>query len=137
MFKIKVVLVEDSPVALNILQRLINSSSEAEVVGTASDGVEGLAVISNTNPDVVCTDLDMPHMDGLEFTKEIIKNNPKPVLVISNAVHPENVDNIYDLMTAGALDFFPKPTSGTPTDYERLTSMLVTKIKVLATKKFA
>ena len=79
----------------------------------------------------------MPHMDGLEFTKEIIKNNPKPVLVISNAVHPENVDNIYDLMTAGALDFFPKPTSGTPTDYERLTSMLVTKIKVLATKKFA
>lgn len=137
MSKIKVVLVEDSPVALNILQRLINSSSEAEVVGTASDGVEGLAVISNTNPDVVCTDLDMPHMDGLEFTKEIIKNNPKPVLVISNAVHPENVDNIYDLMTAGALDFFPKPTSGTPTDYERLTSMLVTKIKVLATKKFA
>ena len=137
MSKIKVVLVEDSPVALNILQRLIDSSSEAEVVGTASDGREGLAVIANTDPDVVCTDLDMPNMDGLEFTKEIIKSNPKPILVISNAVHPENVDNIYNLMTAGALDFFPKPTSGVGTDYEKFTSLLVTKIKVLATKKVA
>ena len=135
MSKIKVVLVEDSPVALNILERLINSSPEIEVVGTASEGREGLTVIANTDPDVVCTDLDMPHMDGLEFTKEIIKSNPKPILVISNAVHPENVDNIYNLMMAGALDFFPKPTSGVGTDYEKLTSLLVQKIKVLSTKK--
>ena len=114
MTKIKVALVEDSPIALEILQRLINSSDEAEVVGTATDGKQGLKVIANTQPDVICTDLDMPNMDGIEFTKQLMANYPKPVLVISNAVHPHNVDNIYDLMQAGALDFFPKPSTGNP-----------------------
>jgi len=135
MTKIKVALVEDSPIALEILQRLINSSDEAEVVGTASDGRQGLKVIANTQPDVICTDLDMPNMDGLEFTKQLMANYRKPILVISNAVHPHNVDNIYDLMQAGALDFFPKPTTGNPTDYEKLTKALVKKIKILAKKK--
>ncbi|MFN3361836.1 MAG: response regulator [Pseudanabaenaceae cyanobacterium] len=135
MSKIKVVLIEDSIVALEILQRLINSSGEAEVVGTATDGIEGLAVIARTQPDVICTDLQMPNMDGLEFTKAVMQQFPRPILVISNAVHPTDVDNIFNLMQAGALDFFPKPTSGTATDYEKLRDTLITKIKVLAGKK--
>ncbi|ATS18747.1 response regulator [Parathermosynechococcus lividus] len=135
MSKIKVVLIEDSVVALEILQRLINSSEEVEVVGTALDGASGLEIIERTQPDVICTDLQMPGMDGLEFTKEVMKRFPRPVLVISNAVQPTDVDNIYNLMQAGALDFFPKPTTGSATDYERLKHTLVTKIRVLASKK--
>ncbi len=135
MSKIKVVLVEDSPVALEILKRLINSSDEVEVVGTATDGSQGLNLVASTNPDVICTDLDMPVMDGLEFTKEVMSKYPRPILVISNTVHPSDVDNIYNLMEAGALDFFPKPNTGTAMDYEKLTQMLVTKIKILASKK--
>ena len=135
MSKIKVALVEDSPVALEILKRLINSSAEAEVVGTAIDGSQGIQMIASTNPDVICTDLDMPGMDGLEFTKEVMAKYPRPILVISNAVNPSDVDNIYNLMQAGALDFFPKPNTGTSTDYQKLTKMLITKIKVLASKK--
>ena len=135
MAKIKVALVEDSLVALEILKRLINSSDEAEVVGTAMDGSQALPMIATTQPDVICTDLDMPGMNGLEFTKEVMAKYPRPILVISNAVHPHDVDNIYDLMQAGALDFFPKPTTGNPTDYDKLTKMLVTKIKVLASKR--
>ena len=134
MSKIKVALVEDSVVALEILKRLINSSDEAEVVGTATDGAKGLQMVANTNPDIVCTDLDMPVMNGLEFTKEVMAKYPRPILVISNAVHPTDIDNIYNLMEAGALDFFPKPNTGTSTDYEKLTKMLITKLKVLATK---
>lgn len=135
MSKIKVVLIEDSIVALEILQRLINSSTEAEVVGTATDGAEGLQVIARTQPDVICTDLQMPNMDGLEFTKRVMSEFPRPILVISNAVHPTDVDNIFNLMQAGALDFFSKPTSGTATDYQKLRDTLITKIKVLASKR--
>ena len=135
MAKIKVALVEDSPVALEILKRLINSSDEAEVVGTATNGNQALPLVANTQPDVICTDLDMPGMNGLEFTKQVMANYPRPILVISNAVHPHEIDNIYSLMQAGASDFFPKPTAGTATDYEKLTKMLITKIKVLANKK--
>jgi two-component system chemotaxis response regulator CheB len=132
---VKVVLVEDSAIALQILQRLLDSSPEVNVVGTAQDGAEGLKVIARTMPDVICTDLQMPNMDGLEFTQKVMTEFPCPILVISNTVQPSDVDNIFNLMQAGALDFFPKPTSGSATDYERLKSTLVTKIKVLASKK--
>jgi chemotaxis response regulator CheB len=135
MTPVKVVLVEDSIVALEVLERLLNSSPEIDVVGTARDGAEGLRVIQQTKPDVICTDLQMPTMDGLEFTQKLMAQNPLPVLVISNAVHPNDVENIYSLMKAGALDFFPKPNSGTSTDYEKIKGALVTKIKVLSTKK--
>lgn len=132
---IKVVLVEDSGVALEILERLIDSSDEVNVVGTARDGLSGLQVIAREQPDVICTDLQMPNMDGLEFTKQVMTKYPRPILVISNMVGPTEVDNIFNLMQAGALDFFPKPSSGTATDYENLKSALVTKIKVLASKR--
>lgn len=131
---IKVVLVEDSAVALQIMRRLIDSSDDVDVVGTAQDGLEGLRVIADTAPDVICTDLQMPNMDGLEFTQKVMSDFPRPVLVVSNAVHPTDIDNIYNLMQAGALDFFPKPSSGTATDYEMLKGTLITKIKVLASK---
>jgi chemotaxis response regulator CheB len=132
---IKVVLVEDSAVALEMLERLLKSAPEIDVVGTARDGAEALRVIERANPDVICTDLQMPNMDGLEFTQQLMAKQPLPILVISNAVHPNDIDNIYNLMKAGALDFFPKPNSGSATDYENMKSALVTKIKVLHSKK--
>lgn len=132
---IKVVLIEDSAVALESLKRLIDSSPDVQVVGTAQDGEQGLSVIEQTLPDVICTDLLMPKMDGLEFIKKVMSNSPCPILVVSNAVDPsKDVDNIFNLMSAGALDFFQKPTSGTKMDYEKLQSKMIQKIKVLASK---
>ncbi|HEY9650536.1 MAG TPA: chemotaxis protein CheB [Coleofasciculaceae cyanobacterium] len=131
----RVVLVEDSPVALEILQRLLNSSPDVDVVGTARDGVEGLEVINRTRPDVICTDLLMENMDGLELTKRVMAEDPRPILVISNFVQKADVDNVFRLLQAGAADVFPKPTTDSPTDYEKLKAALVTKIKVLANMK--
>src|SRR4028118_2117687 len=133
----KVVLVEDSSVALEILQRLLNSSPEVEVVGTARDGLEGLEVITRTKPDVICTDLLMENMDGLELTKRVMAEDPRPILVISNFVQKADVDNVFRLLQAGAADVFPKPSTDSPTDYEQLKAALVTKIKVLSNMKVA
>ena len=132
---IKVFLVEDSQVALQILKRLLDSAPEIEVVGTAHDGAEAMARIPAANPDVICTDLQMPVMDGFDFTKQIMAQFPRPILVISNIVQPSDFENIYKLMQLGALDFFPKPSTGSPTDYETMKGALVTKIKVLASKR--
>jgi chemotaxis response regulator CheB len=132
---IKVFLVEDSQVALQILKRLLDAAPEVEVVGTAYDGAEALAKIPGANPDVILTDLQMPGMDGFDFTQKVMAQFPRPILVVSNAVQPSDFDNIYKLMQLGALDFFPKPTTGSPTDYESMTAALITKIRVLALKK--
>lgn len=133
--KKKVVLIEDSPVALEILQRMLNSSSEIDVVGTARNGEEGLAVIIKTQPDVICTDLLMENMDGLELTRRVMAEDPRPILVISNYVQKTDIDNVFRLLQAGAVDVFPKPATNSPTDYEKLKAALIAKIKVLSHMK--
>lgn len=135
MAKIKVLLVEDSPVAMNIYEKILNSSPYIEVVGKASNGREGLRVIPQVQPDVICTDLQMPTMDGLEFTKQVMAQYPVPILVLSNAVQKTDIDNIYEVMKAGAVDVMAKPQTANGADSEVVKKELVTKIRVLATKK--
>lgn len=52
-------------------------------MGTAINGLEGLELIPKLQPDVICTDLHMAKMNGLEFTQEVMLNYPRPILVIS------------------------------------------------------
>lgn len=129
---IKVILVEDSPVALAILKRILSSTPEIEVVGSASTGVEGLALLQQVTPDVICTDLHMPRMNGLEFTREVMATCPRPILVISASVQEEDNENVFNLLDAGAVDIFPKPRAGLAQDYEEIKHQLITKIKILS-----
>lgn len=131
-YPIKVLLVEDSPIALEILGRLLSSSSEVKVVGKAHNGKEALELIPKTQPAVICTDLHMKEMDGLAFTQHIMATDPRPILVISNSVQKENTQTIFQLLQAGALDVFPKPTTGLASDYEQVKRDLIGKIKLLA-----
>ncbi|MBE9166804.1 chemotaxis-specific protein-glutamate methyltransferase CheB [Pleurocapsales cyanobacterium LEGE 06147] len=129
---IKVLLVEDSPIALEILQRLLQSSPEISVVGTASNGKEALEMIPKVQPNIICTDLHMKGMNGLELTQQVMAKFPRPILVISNSVHQKDADNIFKLLQAGAIDVFPKPITGMPSDYEQVKQKLINKLKVLA-----
>ncbi len=128
----KVLLVDDSPIALEILQRLFTSSPEVVVVGTARSGQEALDLIPQTNPEVVCTDLHMEPMNGLELTQQIMANYPRPILVISNSVKQDDTKNVFNLLQAGAVDIFPKPVGGDFNDYATVKQKLFTKIKVLS-----
>ena len=135
MSKIKVLLVEDSLVAINIYEKMLNSSSHIEVVGKAKNGKEGLALVARLKPDVICTDLQMPEMDGLEFTKQVMAKYPTPILVLSNAVQKSDIDNIYKVMKAGAVDVMAKPQAASNGNSNSMQNELVMKIRVLATKK--
>ena len=128
----QVLLVEDSPVALAILERLLASSPEIKVVGKARNGKEALELIPKLQPAVICTDLHMQEMDGLEFTKQVMAKHPRPILVISTAVQKEDTHTIFQLLEAGAVDVFPKPSTGLASDYERAKRELVSKIKILS-----
>ncbi|HEY9767084.1 MAG TPA: response regulator [Coleofasciculaceae cyanobacterium] len=132
---IRVLLVEDSDVAINIYEKMLNSSSHIEVVGKASNGKQGLDLVSLLNPDVICADLQMPVMDGLEFTKQVMAHHPTPILVLSNAVQKSDIDNIYEVMKAGAVDVMAKPQTALGGNSESMQNELVVKIRVLATKK--
>ncbi len=129
---IKVLLVEDSPVATIVLKRIFNASPEIQVVGTACNGLEALELIPKLQPEVICTDLNMAQMNGLEFTQEVMKKYPRPILIISASVQANDTQNVFKLLKAGALDVFPKPIGGLASDYDRLANELIAKVKVLS-----
>jgi chemotaxis response regulator CheB len=132
---IKVFLVEDSVVALGMFKKMLNSAPEIEVVGTATDGMQALSMIPVVQPQVICTDLQMPVMDGMQLIKQIMATYPLPILVLSNIVQSSDFDNVYNVLQAGALDVMPKPQVTSEADSEQVKQALVTKIRVLATKK--
>jgi two-component system, chemotaxis family, protein-glutamate methylesterase/glutaminase len=132
MAAIKVLLVEDSLIALELLQRLLKSSPEVEVVGIAKNGQEALDLIPQIKPQVICTDLHMAPIDGLELTRQVMIKFPCPILVISNSVKEDDTKNIFGLLQAGAVDIFPKPVGGDYNDYEQVKDRLIAKIKMLS-----
>jgi two-component system, chemotaxis family, protein-glutamate methylesterase/glutaminase len=132
MSPVKVLIVEDSLIALELLQRILRDSSEVEIVGTARNGREALELIPTVNPDVICTDLHMAPIDGLELTQAVMVEFPRPILVISNSVQEDDTRNIFGLLQAGAVDIFPKPMSGDYTEYEQVKQRLLAKIQMLS-----
>ncbi|MDO8811004.1 MAG: chemotaxis-specific protein-glutamate methyltransferase CheB [Gallionella sp.] len=128
---IRVLLVDDSPIVLHILQRLLSRFPEIEVVGTAANGKEALDLVQALNPDVICTDLHMPVMDGLEFTRAVMNDYPRPILVVSVSVEPGS-PNVFRMLEAGAVDVYPKPRDILNGDMDKLANELASKIRILA-----
>jgi two-component system, chemotaxis family, protein-glutamate methylesterase/glutaminase len=129
---INVFLVEDSPVVLKILENLLADSVDIRLAGTARDGIEALEKIPLAQPDVICTDLLMGKMDGLELTQQIMATSPRPILIISQAVEGPSSEMALRLLKAGAVDIFAKPKSGLQADYQAAQAALIHKIKLLA-----
>ena len=129
---IRVLLVDDSALSLEIIRRMLATAPEIQVVGTAANGVEALELIPRVRPDVICTDLHMPKMDGLEFTRVVMTRNPLPILVLSVSVRAEQTQNIFQMLEAGALDILAKPRGGLDSDFGIIANDLITKIRILS-----
>lgn len=129
---IKVLLLDDSRVALNLIKKMLSVDPDIKVVGTANNGLEGLRLIPELEPDVICTDLYMPVMDGLEFTKEVMARYPRPILVVSVSVQKEDAQKVFKIIEAGAVDVFAKPRLENEAEYLHKASELASKIRILS-----
>jgi two-component system chemotaxis response regulator CheB len=129
---IRVLVVDDSLITLAIIKRILAGAPEIQVVGTAINGKEALDMMQSLRPDVICTDLHMPVMDGLEFTKAVMERFPCPILVVSVSVQKEQTANIFKVLEAGAIDVMAKPRGTPGAGYELDAQELIGKIKVLA-----
>jgi two-component system chemotaxis response regulator CheB len=129
---VSVLLVDDSLIALTILARMLSTSPDVQVVGKARSGREALELIPRLQPAVICTDLHMPDMDGLELTHEIMERFPRPILVVSAAVQSEDAHNVFKLLEAGAVDVLPKPRGGLAANDPGVAQELIRKIKIVS-----
>ena len=103
---VRVVLVDDHAVVRRGLAGLLGSADDIEVVGTASDGQEALAVVRDLRPDVVLMDLQMPRTDGVEATRAILAEGlDVQVLVLTSFSDNERIIGALD---AGAVGYLLK-----------------------------
>lgn len=129
---IRVVIVEDSPLASEVLTSILESDSDIRVVGVARNGVEALEQVPQLKPDLVTMDVWMPRMDGFATVEQLMAYHPTPILVITASLARSDVDISLTMLAAGALDVIEKPSRIDEATWERSCRALVQRVKTLA-----
>lgn len=129
---VRVLIVDDSPVARAVLKDVLESDADIRVVGMAATGREAVEMTAKLKPDLVTMDLVMPGMDGMEATERIMARNPTPILFLSAFIGPDGAYSRSDALAAGALDVVEKPNSMPDPGWQRDAGSLTHKVKTLA-----
>jgi len=109
--KIKVLVVDDSPLIRAVLCETFAATSDIEVIGEADDGRAAIELTGQLRPDVVTMDVLMPVMDGLEATERIMRGCPTAIVVVAR--DGGDVRTLaMEALARGALEVFPKPSTG-------------------------
>ncbi|WP_087022031.1 protein-glutamate methylesterase/protein-glutamine glutaminase [Thaumasiovibrio subtropicus] len=106
--KVRVMVVDDSPVFRALLTEIINADPILEVVAAAEDPYEARDLIKQYHPDVLTLDIEMPKMNGVQFLKNLMRLRPMPVVMISTLTQ-HGADVTMEALELGAVDYFPKP----------------------------
>ncbi len=101
----KILIVDDDNITLSILKQVLYKANHD--VTTAIDGEEAIQYVKNTLYDIIVTDFNMPGMNGIELTKEILKINPQSVIILITAYI--SVKAALESIKLGAFDYLTKP----------------------------
>ena len=103
---IRIVLVDDHALVRQGFRRILEDDPELQVAGEAGNGLDAVALVKKTDPDVVVMDMAMPEMNGLHATMEMVKQRPdRKVLILSMYSDEQYVRNALD---AGAKGYILK-----------------------------
>jgi two-component system, LytTR family, response regulator len=105
---LRTLIVDDEPIARQVLREELDSFDDVEIVGEADNGAAALEKISSDHPDLVLLDLQMPAMGGLEVVRNLRHGSHLPVIVIVTAYDQYALQ----AFEAGAIDYLLKPVGG-------------------------
>lgn len=103
---IKVMIVDDKPVVVNELTRLIEDSWAARVVDTAIDGKAAISSALKNRPDLILLDVSLPDMNGIEIARELKSAWPE-VKILAISAYPDSL-YVDSMLGAGALGYLLK-----------------------------
>ncbi len=128
--KIKVLIVDDSVFFRKFLIDNLAKQSSLEIVGYAINAYDAKLKIPKLKPDVLTLDIEMPGMTGIDFLKQLMVENPLPVLLVSSL----NI-SVFDALAAGAVDFVRKPNVNSKNSLDQFIAELSRKIVVASYSK--
>src|ERR1700676_97234 len=129
--KFRVLIVDDSAFMRKVLETIFNADDQLQVIGHAKDGREAVALAESLKPDVITMDINMPHVDGLQATAQIMTTNPKPIVVVSSESR-EGAASTLKALELGAIEFVAKPSSGIDLDMQSVKEELLRKVRMAA-----
>lgn len=131
MNKIRVLVIDDSVLVRKILTEILTSSPEIEVIGTAADPLIAREMIKQLNPDVLTLDIEMPHMDGITFLRNLMRLRPTPVVMISTLTK-KGAEVTLEALALGAVDFIFKPKVDVVKTLNDYADEIIDKVKTAA-----
>lgn len=129
--RIRALIVDDSALVREMLTGILSADPEIEVVGSAPDPIIAREKIKALSPDVITLDVEMPHMNGIEFLERIMRLRPMPVVMISTLT-TEGADTTLRALELGAVDYVAKPTRRLSESIAVLAEEICTKVKTAA-----
>src|SRR5438128_12168810 len=129
--KFRVLVVDDSSFMRKVLEGIFNGDDQLQVVGNAKDGREAVALAASLKPDVITMDINMPHVDGLQATAQIMTTNPRPIVIVSSESR-EGASSTLKAPELGAIEFVAKPSSGIDLDMNSVKEELLRKVRMSA-----
>ena len=105
---IRVMVVDDSAVARQVIGDIINKAPGFTLLATAPDPIYALEKMQREWPDVLVLDVEMPRMDGITFLRKIMNERPTPVVICSTLTE-KGAETTMQAMAAGAVEIIVKP----------------------------
>lgn len=124
---IKVLVVDDSAFMRKMISNILENHIKINVIATARHGQDALDKIREFNPDVVTLDIEMPVMDGITALKHIMKDFPRPVIMLSSLTK-EGADKTLESMELGAVNFIPKPSGSISLNIHEKEDEIISKV---------